>query len=511
MQRLFILAFVFSIAALQHLAALPSDCFTHMVLPGETLYGIAVKYKIKSSLILAANPELSQNPNLKIGQKICIPKSLAVIPQGLENNTPKNLPGASVTTNPIKEGDTWFHIVQKGESFYGICKTYQILAYDLISANNLPNTIITENQKLRLPKTSILPIEKNTNSSNEVSPLIEMTQATTKEAQNNSTDNSTNIINSNNKIEFHIVKKGDTYYSISNYYGLKPDELKKLNNLTSSEIKIGQKLKVINRNKVAETTPQFNDEDTIPANANVIEIAKELEKNKIEDKENVANMSNIPSNEKSKKQQIAKAKNNSKRMEEEQARLDLLAATPIKNETSSDISFSKSAERKTETINNGQKNSTKETATNITESKEQPKTSQNDLARQTNDVALSTEIKNDPHKPIYSAKQLASFEEEYANAFQNKSVNQNMKLQKQRGIGELSDNIKGNEYLAYYNGCEPGTILKITNLMSKRSTYVKVLGKTNNESMLIVSSKLASKLGVIENDFLVEVSAFTKN
>ncbi|WP_411556560.1 LysM peptidoglycan-binding domain-containing protein [Lutibacter sp. TH_r2] len=44
----------------------------------------------------------------------------------------------------------------------------------------------------------------------------------------------------------HNVEKGDTLYSISKKYGISVTELKKLNNLTTNSLKIGQKLKIKN-------------------------------------------------------------------------------------------------------------------------------------------------------------------------------------------------------------------------------------------------------------------------
>lgn len=46
------------------------------------------------------------------------------------------------------------------------------------------------------------------------------------------------------KENYHSVKKGDTLYNISNRYGISVEDLKKLNNLRSNEISIGQQLKL---------------------------------------------------------------------------------------------------------------------------------------------------------------------------------------------------------------------------------------------------------------------------
>ena len=83
-----------------------------------------------------------------------------------------------------------------------------------------------------------------------------------------------------------------------------------------------------------------------------------------------------------------------------------------------------------------------------------------------------------------------------------------------RGIGTfLSSENPGNQYLALYNYADMGTILKVTNLMSKQSIYVKVIGKVpsadaQNEIILKVSSQAAEHLQVKEDKFLVEVTGY---
>jgi len=42
--------------------------------------------------------------------------------------------------------------------------------------------------------------------------------------------------------KFHLVEKGETLYSISKIYNVDIEEIKKLNNLSSNEISIGQKI-----------------------------------------------------------------------------------------------------------------------------------------------------------------------------------------------------------------------------------------------------------------------------
>ncbi|MFN8276245.1 MAG: LysM peptidoglycan-binding domain-containing protein [Chitinophagales bacterium] len=84
-----------------------------------------------------------------------------------------------------------------------------------------------------------------------------------------------------------------------------------------------------------------------------------------------------------------------------------------------------------------------------------------------------------------------------------------------RGLGTFlhSSSTPGNQFLALYNYAETGSIIKITNLMSKRTIYVKVIGKVpGNEAqtdvVLKVSQQAADVLKVSEEKFLVEVAAY---
>ena len=74
---------------------------------------------------------------------------------------------------------------------------------------------------------------------------------------------------------------------------------------------------------------------------------------------------------------------------------------------------------------------------------------------------------------------------------------------------------QGGQYVALYNYAVKGSILKVTNLMSKQFVYVRVVGKvptadTENDIILKVSSEAADKLKVSEDKFLVEVTGYVK-
>ena len=85
-----------------------------------------------------------------------------------------------------------------------------------------------------------------------------------------------------------------------------------------------------------------------------------------------------------------------------------------------------------------------------------------------------------------------------------------------RGIGVfMKAENQGGQFVALYNYAVKGSILKVTNLMSKQFVYVRVVGKvptadTQNDIILKVSSEAADKLKVSEDKFLVEVTGYVK-
>ncbi|MCM8804620.1 MAG: LysM peptidoglycan-binding domain-containing protein [Candidatus Omnitrophica bacterium] len=109
------------------------------------------------------------------------------------------------------ESYTIYHTVKKGENLYLISKRYGTTPEKLKKLNNLKSSNIYPGQKIIVG---------------------------TKEEK----------IESEKKGEFikdyYIVKKGDTLSKISKQFGLSISELKKMNNLKSSKLKIGQKIVV---------------------------------------------------------------------------------------------------------------------------------------------------------------------------------------------------------------------------------------------------------------------------
>jgi len=154
---------------------------TYTVKKGDSLYQIALKYGTTVDKIKKLNNLTTDF--LKNGQILQIPEK-----EEENETTPLNI-----------------YIVQKGDSLYQIAKKYNTTVDELKKINNLTSNTLSIGQKIILP---------------------------TKSSQDTT------------EYEYYIVQKGDSLYQIGLKYNITTGELKKINNLSSNLLNIGQKLKV---------------------------------------------------------------------------------------------------------------------------------------------------------------------------------------------------------------------------------------------------------------------------
>jgi LysM repeat protein len=98
--------------------------------------------------------------------------------------------------------------VKKGETLSQIAEKYKVSIASLREWNNISGNKIIAGKQLKIKK---------------------------------GTKNNT----SGNNSKFHLVSRGESLYSIAKKYNTTIQKLKSLNNLSNSNIKAGQKLKVI--------------------------------------------------------------------------------------------------------------------------------------------------------------------------------------------------------------------------------------------------------------------------
>ncbi|MCI9084397.1 MAG: LysM peptidoglycan-binding domain-containing protein [Bacilli bacterium] len=155
---------------------------TYTVKAGDSLWSIANKYGITVNELKSLNALTSNN--LQVGQILTVP-------------------GAGTPSQPTPGGNTY--TVKNGDSLWSIAQKYNTTVNTLKSLNGLTSNDLQIGQILKLPgDIGETPVESNT----------------------------------------YTVKAGDSLWSIANKYGITVNELKRLNNLTSDNLTIGQALRV---------------------------------------------------------------------------------------------------------------------------------------------------------------------------------------------------------------------------------------------------------------------------
>ena len=165
----------------------PTEANTYTVKRGDSLYQIARSYNTTVSELKSLNNLTSDI--LTIGQVL-------------------KLPGYNENQNQTPTASNEY-IVKTGDSLYQIAKNYNTTIADLINYNNLPTTVLSVGQIIKIP---------------------------------NTTSNVT-----------YTVKSGDTLYKIANNYGVSVDSIKKINNLTSNNLTIGMQLYIPEGTTIKET------------------------------------------------------------------------------------------------------------------------------------------------------------------------------------------------------------------------------------------------------------------
>lgn len=221
----------------------------YMVQSGDTLYGISKQFGMSVDDIVKLN-NLTSN-TLEVGQILKINEN---------------------TNSPT-------YTVQKGDSLYTISNKFNIPVSELIKVNNLtsndlqigqvlnlvPNDIATEDEVMMMPIYENYTVKKGDNIysiANQFGTTVDQIKK-----DNNLTSNLLSIGQvlkikvgeetigieecfgegyeslGKNYLE-HTVKKGDSLYSIAGNYNTTVDNIMKLNNLKSTNLELGQVLKI---------------------------------------------------------------------------------------------------------------------------------------------------------------------------------------------------------------------------------------------------------------------------
>jgi peptidoglycan endopeptidase LytE len=143
---------------------------------------------------------------------------------------------------------TVYHTVKKGENLYTIGKKYGKTPEEIKKLNNLTSSNLYPGQKL------IVGIKEGKTASEKKGKYSIKEEKLTSEK-------SENLIK-----EYYTVKKGDTLSKISKNFGVSVTQLKKMNGLKNSKLKIGQKLivKIKKSDEMENVKKEINPEEIEP-------------------------------------------------------------------------------------------------------------------------------------------------------------------------------------------------------------------------------------------------------
>ncbi|WHY91682.1 LysM peptidoglycan-binding domain-containing protein [Neobacillus cucumis] len=185
---------------------------TYTVKKGDNLSHIASKYNTSVHTLMALNGLKSDS--LQINQKLKLP------------NTKAKTTTVTRTSSPVKT-----YTVKSGDALIKIANTYDVSVGDIKLWNGLDSTIIYPGQVLKVAAGSSGATFTTKAVAKKTSPTTSKTATTT-----------------------YVVKTGDSLSKIAVKFKSTVSELKKLNNLKSDRIKVGQKLKVPGKANTTTTT-----------------------------------------------------------------------------------------------------------------------------------------------------------------------------------------------------------------------------------------------------------------
>lgn len=152
-----------------------------------------------------------------------------------------------------------YHTVEKGETLYSISRQYGIKPAELASYNEAIGDKLTIKigQKLKVPSTASAPDKEETPQQVTVKPAPKPAATTPAPAQKvvSKPEAEPASASTSSLDNYHIVKKGETFYSISRQYNVARTDLQMWNDLDDMNIKIGQKLLVKKDAPTAKETP----------------------------------------------------------------------------------------------------------------------------------------------------------------------------------------------------------------------------------------------------------------
>ncbi len=175
-----------------------SECISYYtVKKGDSIWKIAKAYKLSIAELYKLNPKLAKTKYIRPGMKLCVKKSVR---EGLSQRTRETLPSNYI-----------LYKVKKGDTLIGIARKFRVSVSEIRRINKLRDSKLYAGQVIKVP----IPRE-----------IVK--------------ESSKRIIG----YRVYKVKKGDTLIKIARRFKVSVSEIRKVNKLKGSTIRVGQKLKI---------------------------------------------------------------------------------------------------------------------------------------------------------------------------------------------------------------------------------------------------------------------------
>jgi membrane-bound lytic murein transglycosylase D len=177
----------------------------HVVARGETMGGIARRYRVSSSLLAEANPKVKAR-RLRVGQLLIVPTG-----GGISTSVARRM---AAPTAPAGTSTSGYHRVRRGETLSGIADEYGVTQRDLRRWNSLRSDgYIRAGQRLR-----VAPPSRGSKASRETRVAVGRT---------------------------HRVRRGETLTGLAKRYGVSVEALREANGMSEREtLRAGAALKI---------------------------------------------------------------------------------------------------------------------------------------------------------------------------------------------------------------------------------------------------------------------------
>jgi murein DD-endopeptidase MepM/ murein hydrolase activator NlpD len=210
----------------------------HKIKAGDTLSAIAKKYNVSVSRLMRANGLTSSR--LRVNQQLVIPtpyqgdpitsqRPEAVVSNSALRSTPisdKQVP------RPQPASKTW-HKIRPGDTLSAIAKKYNVSVSSVMRANGLTSSRLRVNQKLLIPT----PHQGDSIASQRPEAVVSDNAFRSEPVSDKQVPRPQPVSET-----LHKIRHGDTLSAISRKYNVSVNSLMRANGLTSSKVRVNQKL-----------------------------------------------------------------------------------------------------------------------------------------------------------------------------------------------------------------------------------------------------------------------------